>query len=174
MARPGHLETRHRRPGITNAGNIGWHQDYGYWQSSSTDDMCTAWVALQDTDLTNGGMRTIVGSHKWGLIEGSDGFGQRTWSRQPRVLPSCGGSQWLDEPCILKAGQASFHHCLTFHGSGPNRAQSRGCGGGAHDAGRHGLPRRTELHPNLVFLGPNAYDGQPFAGDYWPVMWPPG
>ncbi len=70
------------KPGIgdgelTNAGNIGWRQDYGFWQACSTPNMCTAWVALQDTDLTNGGMRTIVGSHKWGLIEGSAAFGHK-------------------------------------------------------------------------------------------------
>ena len=57
--------------------NVGWHQDYGYWKASSTTNMITAWVALQDTDLSNGGMRTIVGSHKWGLVEGSDTFGER-------------------------------------------------------------------------------------------------
>ena len=56
----------------TLAGNVGWHQDYGFWQSCSTDNMCSAWVALQDTDLTNGTMRMVVGSHKWGLIEGSN------------------------------------------------------------------------------------------------------
>ena len=66
------------KPGIgpddkdETAGNIGWHQDYGHWKSSSTSNMCTAWIALQDTDLQNGGMRTIVGSHKWGLLEDSD------------------------------------------------------------------------------------------------------
>lgn len=50
--------------GESLAGNIGWHQDYGHCQVASTTNMCTAWIALQDTDLTNGGMRTIVGSHK--------------------------------------------------------------------------------------------------------------
>lgn len=49
---------------VTNVANVGWHQDYGYWKASSTTNMITAWVALQDTDLSNGGMRTIVGSHK--------------------------------------------------------------------------------------------------------------
>ena len=29
-----------------------------------------------------------------------------------------------------------------------------------------------QWHPNLVFLGPRAYDGQPFIGDYWPQLWP--
>ena len=27
--------------------------------------------------------------------------------------------------------------------------------------------------PNLLFLGPDARPGQPFAGPYWPLMWPP-
>ncbi len=29
-----------------------------------------------------------------------------------------------------------------------------------------------QWHPNLVFLGPNAQDGQPFTGDYFPQLWP--
>ena len=28
---------------------------------------CTAWIALQDTDLSNGGMCFVRGSHKWGV-----------------------------------------------------------------------------------------------------------
>jgi ectoine hydroxylase-related dioxygenase (phytanoyl-CoA dioxygenase family) len=157
----------------TNAGNIGWHQDYGYWQASSSTNMCTAWVALQDTDLTNGGMRTIVGSHKWGLVEGSDGFGVKELESAAARFASLGGGQWLDEPCLLQAGQVSFHHCLTFHGSGPNLTdQPRMC------VVAHMMPADTvyregrQWHPNLVFLGPNAHDGQPFSGDYWPVLWP--
>lgn len=159
---------------ITNVGNIGWHQDYGYWQASSTTNMCTAWVALQDTDLTNGGMRTIVGSHKWGLIEGSDAFGGKDLEKLAQQFAGVARGEWLDEPCILKAGQVSFHHCLTFHGSGPNRTdQPRMCvvshmmpGDTVYRAGR-------QWHPNLVFLGPNARDGQPFNQEYWPVLWPP-
>ena len=70
------------KPGVgadgaaVTAGNIGWHQDYGHWQCSSSTNMCTAWVALQDTDLGNGAMRTIVGSHRWGLLEDSANFGR--------------------------------------------------------------------------------------------------
>ena len=36
--------------------------------------MCTAFVALQDMDLANGCMRTITGSHEWGLLEDSNAF----------------------------------------------------------------------------------------------------
>jgi len=58
----------------TQAGNVGWHQDFAYWRIPSTTNMITAWIALQDTDLTNGGMRTLVGSHRWGEIKDSDAF----------------------------------------------------------------------------------------------------
>ena len=159
---------------ITNAGNIGWHQDYGFWQSASTDNMCSAWVALQDTDLTNGGMRTIVGSHKWGLIEGSNTFGSKDLEQLAAQFAAQGRGAWLDEPCLLKAGQVSFHHSLTFHGSGPNRSDQPRLA-----VVSHMMPGDTTYragqnpHPNLTFLGPNAYDGQPFAGDYFPILWPP-
>ena len=158
----------------TNLGNVGWHQDYGYWKSSSTTNLVTAWVALQDTDLNNGGMRTIVGSHQWGVIEDSDAFGIKDLEELARGFESKGSSPWLDEPCILKAGQASFHHSLTFHGSGPNRSKEPRQSVVAHMMPGDTVyrPEGNQWHPNLVFLGPDAYAGQPFTGSYWPLMWP--
>ncbi|NKB66187.1 MAG: phytanoyl-CoA dioxygenase family protein [Candidatus Latescibacteria bacterium] len=166
------------KPGIgpdgkdETAGNIGWHQDYGHWRASSTSNMCTAWVALQDTDLQNGGMRTIVGSHKWGLLEESATFGHKDLDGLRQRFAKDISGEWIDEPCILKAGQVSFHQALTLHGSGPNLSlEPRLC------VISHMMPGNTTYvpghgHPNLVFLGPNARAGQPFSGAYWPVMWP--
>lgn len=157
----------------TTAGNVGWHQDYGYWQASSTTNMCTAWVALQDTDLSNGGMRTIVGSHKWGVIPESDGFHTQDLEQLAQRFAQQGQGAWLDEPCILKAGQASFHHSLTFHGSGPNTTDQPRLSIVAHMMPGDTVYRAgRQWHPNLVFFGPNAYDGQPFIGPYWPQLWP--
>jgi hypothetical protein len=156
----------------TDAGNVGWHQDYGFWQSCSTTNMCSAWVALQDTDLEIGAMRMVVGSHKWGLIEGSgnDKKDMQMWAEHFARL---GGGEWVEEPVILKAGQVSFHHALTFHGSGPNLTdRPRLC------VVSHMMPGDTcyragqNLHPNLALLGPNYYDGQPFNSDFFPLMWP--
>ena len=138
--------------------------------------MCTAWIALQDTDLQNGGMRTIVGSHKWGLLEDSDTFGHKDLDGlQARFANQEISGAWLDEPCIMQAGQVSFHHALTLHGSGPNLTwEPRMC------LISHMMPGDTtylpgrQYHPNLVFLGPHAQEGEPFAGPYWPQMWPKG
>ncbi len=158
---------------VTNIANIGWHQDYGYWQAASTQNMCTAWVALQDTDLSNGGMRTVVGSHKWGLIPESDSFGIKDLEVLAAKFAQDGAHPWLDEPCILKAGQASFHHSLCFHGSGPNTSAAPRLSIVAHLMPGDTVYRAgRQPHPNLVFLGPRAYDGQPYIGDFWPQLWP--
>jgi ectoine hydroxylase-related dioxygenase (phytanoyl-CoA dioxygenase family) len=155
--------------------NVGWHQDYGYWQCSSTTNMCTAWIALQDTDLANGAMRTIVGSHKWGLIPESNKFWSQTLDDDARRFASVAKGEWIDEPCVLRAGEASFHHALTFHGSGPNRSDQPRLAVIAHmmpDGASYRAGR--QWHPNLVFLGPDARDGQVFEGPYWPLLWPRG
>jgi hypothetical protein len=157
-----------------NVGNIGWHQDFGFWRACSTDNMVTAWVALQDTDLSNGAMRMVEGSHKWGLVEGSDTFGHRDLDKLAQRFAGLGRGEWREAPCLLKAGQASFHHSLVFHGSGQNYTDQPRLSVIAHLMPADITYRAgQQWHPNLVFLGPNAYDGQPFAGDYWPVVWPP-
>jgi ectoine hydroxylase-related dioxygenase (phytanoyl-CoA dioxygenase family) len=165
------------KPGVgtsaaTEAGNIGWHQDYGFWKASNTTNMITAWIALQDTDLRNGGMRTIVGSHKWGLIEDSDTFFEQDLQALAAKFSQHG--EWIDEPCVMKAGQVSFHHALTFHGSGANQTDAPRLSLVAHlMPGDTGYRAGAQWHPNVVFLGPNAHDGQPFTGDYFPQVYPP-
>jgi ectoine hydroxylase-related dioxygenase (phytanoyl-CoA dioxygenase family) len=167
------------KPGLganssSNTGNVGWHQDYGYWQSCSTTNMVTAWVALQDTDLSNGGMRTIVGSHKWGLITDSNSFHTKDLEALSQKFAAESGGEWIDEPCILKAGEVSFHHALTFHGSGPNLTNEPRLSVVAHMMPGDATYRAgIQWHPNLLLLGPNATDGTPFIGDFWPQMWPP-
>ncbi len=74
-------------------------------------------------------------------------------------------------PLIMKAGQVSFHHCFTYHGSGPNTTS---------------LPRRSmAIH---LLAGPNRYttadhkydhypiqmtgmqEGDPYEGEHFPVL----
>lgn len=154
----------------TPLGNVGWHQDYGYWQTSSTTNMVTAWIALQDTDLSNGGMTTIVGSNHWGLIPDSNTFFDQNMEALKEKYQA-DGREWIEEPCILKAGQASFHHALTFHGSGPNVTDQPRLSIVAHLMSK-GTSYRPgiQYHPNVLYLGPRPYSGQLFANEYFPVL----
>ncbi|MCQ6559581.1 phytanoyl-CoA dioxygenase family protein [Paenibacillus mendelii] len=161
------------KPGVgdkpTRDGNVGWHQDYGYWQSSDNPNMVTVWIALQDTDLTNGGMMTILGSNHWGLVPDSDSFFNQNMDELKNKYS--GGREWVEEPCILKAGQASFHHGLTFHGSGANRTNEPRLSVVAHlMPGGTSYSGRIQRHENVRLLGPRPVKGQPFANDYFPVL----
>ncbi|MEM8738487.1 MAG: phytanoyl-CoA dioxygenase family protein [Planctomycetota bacterium] len=148
-------------------GNIGWHQDCGYWKAADTTNMATAWIALQDTDLSNGGMRSIAGSHHWGLIEDSDTFFDQDLETLHAKYSRLG--EWRDEPCILPAGCASFHHGLCFHGSGPNTDDKPRLSVVAHL-----MPDGTAFsgsrqhHHNVALLGPRPVVGQRFEGVFFP------
>ncbi|NGP46375.1 phytanoyl-CoA dioxygenase family protein [Bacillaceae bacterium SIJ1] len=153
----------------TNLGNVGWHQDYGYWRCTSTTNMVTVWVALQDTVVENGAMKTILGSHKWGEVEGSDTFFEQDMEKLREKFAQ---QDWVEEPCILKAGQASFHHSLTFHGSGPNVTSDPRLSIVAHlMPGHTSYHKGRANHDNIKFLGPRPYNGQPFNNEYFPLLY---
>ena len=161
------------------AGNVGWHQDYAYWQCTTTTNMTSAWVALQDTDLANGALMTLVGSHRWGLVHGSATFTEHNLDDLRARFGRMPGKEWIEEPCIMKAGQVSFHHALCFHASGPNRTpRPRRC------VTAHIMPDGTAFQPdvqfeyrpgvpyhtNVRFLGPRPFSGQKFDNQYFPLL----
>jgi len=159
--------------GGEKSGNVGWHQDCAHWQCANTTNFCTAWVALQDTDLSNGGMRTIVGSHKWGLMPEAYTFGEKDLEEMRRRFESP-DHEWIDEPCILKAGEASFHHGLCFHGSGPNLSTEPRLSFIVHMMPQDcGLKADGVYHENASLLGPDTKDGDLFEGKFFPRIWPP-
>lgn len=152
----------------TDSGNVGWHQDYGYWRCSGTSNMMTVWIALQDTDVSNGCMHTILGSHKWGEVEGSDTFFEQDMSQLKEKFAK---RNWIEEPCIMKAGQASFHHALTFHGSGTNFTNKSRLSVVAHLMPGDTIYRKVkQRHDNVILLGPRPKDGQPFNNQYFPKL----
>jgi len=108
--------------GPRTGGGVGWHQDYGYWQHVAPADMVTCWLALDDCDEENGAMMMLDGSHQWGLLDEDQAFGGPDLEAAIHHLPPQFASQAKMVPMNMKAGQASFHHCLTFHGSYENRS----------------------------------------------------
>jgi hypothetical protein len=100
--------------------NVGWHQDRHYWQVwEEGSELFTAWVALSEVTSEAGPMRFVRGSRHWGL-QSSDFYGQdHDAQRESILVPE--GEQWEEVPALLPPGGVSFHHNLTYHGSGPNR-----------------------------------------------------
>ena len=161
-------------PGKGDQGNVGWHQDYAYWQLSSSSQMITALIMLQDTSAHNGALQTVEKSHHWGLVydEGDPGFfNPDLMGLQEKFCQLAEGRPWSVVTNAVGGGQITFHHSLTFHGSGPNHSHVPRLAIAIHMQSeqcrlRHGRGN----HHNLRDLGPFANVGDRFDISSCPVL----
>ena len=105
---------------------VAWHQDTTYW-GLEPPFAATLWVAIDDSDIENGCLRVIPGSHDRLLPHGKSAKAGNILGNNQEI-----DSEYVDESNAvdleLRAGQASLHHGLTVHGSNPNRSGRRRCG----------------------------------------------
>jgi non-heme Fe2+,alpha-ketoglutarate-dependent halogenase len=108
-----------------DAGFVSWHQDSTYWGLSSPD-VATAWLALTPANQVNGCMKFIPGSHAFQVAHKDTFHENNLLTRGQEIAVE------VDEDkavlAELKAGQASLHHVMLFHGSAPNRSGDRRIG----------------------------------------------
>jgi hypothetical protein len=98
---------------------VAWHQDYGYWPLASARGL-TVWVALDDTDETNGCLRYAPRSHEGGERAPAD-FTQGATQPLRAALPPIDPSTIVaTESVPLAAGEAVVHDPLVLHMSPPN------------------------------------------------------
>jgi ectoine hydroxylase-related dioxygenase (phytanoyl-CoA dioxygenase family) len=109
------------------------HQDYRYWQFSTSPRMLTCWVALDDMTPENGTVHVVPGSHRWGqqAVERdiAEDFrdsvnGAINYLRVAEALrPPDAEIQFT--PVIVPAGGGVLFHSLTIHSSGRNTTDRR-------------------------------------------------
>ncbi len=109
-------------PGPVNT--VGWHADLAYWPTCSSTRMLTAWIPLVPVTLDMGPITFIDRSSTWGgdVAEGLRKIRGFMTDDPADMVRRLGDAFAIDRiPVSLQVGQVSFHHCLTFHGSPPNR-----------------------------------------------------
>jgi non-heme Fe2+,alpha-ketoglutarate-dependent halogenase len=105
---------------------ISWHQDSTYW-GLSHPDIVTAWIALTVSDIPNGAMRVIPGTHLKDQLPHKDTFAENNLlTRGQEVAVEVQGDKAVD--MTLEPGEMSLHHVRIVHGSEPNRAHHRRIG----------------------------------------------
>ncbi len=103
-----------------HGGVVAWHQDYSYWTRTQPMQHLTCWVGLDDSDINNGCLHYVPGSHYWGLIEKPELAGEVDGLKQ--FLTKEQKEQFQPKPVEMKKGYAAFHHPLIVHGSYENRS----------------------------------------------------
>ena len=93
-----------------------WHQDNAYFRLEP-NDVFGFWIALDDTDVENGCMHVIPGSHREGIGEHggvADDYGLSSAPAQNNAIA-----------CVMKAGDALVFHGETYHYTPPNKSDRR-------------------------------------------------
>jgi ectoine hydroxylase-related dioxygenase (phytanoyl-CoA dioxygenase family) len=156
------------KPPVTG-GPGGWHQDHPAWPIIQPADLVSAWVALDDATVENGCMWMVPGSHKWGdqsqYIGDTEDF--KAYHKDPSQLPE--GAKIECVPFEIKKGQVGYHHCLTWHGSGPNLSQRKRRAIAVHYMPKHIRFEPTGHHPMEDYI--QVREGELLTGDGFPLVY---
>lgn len=106
---------------------VAWHQDVTYW-GLEPPDAVTAWYAIDDSDVGNGCMQVIPGSHHKGVQEHGKSDQQGNLLSINQEVPVTEDEADTAVDLILQAGEMSIHHGMIIHGSLPNHSTRRRCG----------------------------------------------
>jgi Phytanoyl-CoA dioxygenase (PhyH) len=103
-----------------------WHQDGHYWPIRPLAT-CTVWVALEASDIGNGCLRVIPGSHAAKQLHDHLHEDRTDLTLNQRLAPHT-----FDEAAAvdleLQPGQMSLHDVYMIHGANPNRSARRRTG----------------------------------------------
>jgi Phytanoyl-CoA dioxygenase (PhyH) len=165
---------------------VPWHFDKHYWSSSSSERMLTAFIPFHDCGKEMGTITMVDGSNRWQEIGAEDSqtrhFAERDKGELEEMLSANAAHNGVEVrkiPMEIPKGHMSFHHCRTYHGSGPNmsdrprRAVSLHLQDGANRFREFPLSDGSLAFYNHDSLVRRTADGRPDYADpdYCPTLW---
>ncbi|MEV6525661.1 phytanoyl-CoA dioxygenase family protein [Longispora sp. NPDC051575] len=165
---------------------VPWHFDKHYWASSTSEKMLTAFIPFHDCTVDMGTITMVDGSHRWKEIGLRDSvvrhFAERDRSELELMLDENAAYNNVEVtkiPIVIPKGHMNFHHCKTYHGSGPNvsgtprRAVSLHLQDGANENRRYELSDGSLAMYNHDVLVRRTADGRPDYADpeFCPTLW---
>ncbi len=103
-----------------HAAETQWHQDAGYWRRREIANTraITCWLALSPAFPENGAVSFVPGSHLGEIAVHEDASAR---SEVGSALEIAGVDLNSAFTVTLEPGDATFHHCRTYHYAGGNR-----------------------------------------------------
>jgi len=151
-----------------HGGVVAWHQDYSYWTRTKPLAHLTCFIALDDTDSSNGCLHYVPRTHQWPLLP-ITGLANDMEAIQA-VLTDEQKAQFQPVPAVLKRGEASFHHGLTIHGSFENRSD-RPRRATVINTFRDGVV--SDTNDPLLEGVPPVPKGRKMGGRFFPLLYAP-
>jgi non-heme Fe2+,alpha-ketoglutarate-dependent halogenase len=105
--------------------HILWHQD-GYYWGLSAPRLVSAWVALTDSNVENGCMRVVAGTHKLAVLPHAKSRSEMNARLSLEVAVEVDEARATN--VVLDAGEMSLHHPYIIHGSNPNQTGEKRIG----------------------------------------------
>ncbi len=105
---------------------VSWHQDLTYWGLDDIEET-TCWFAISKANKASGCMKFVPGTHKTKIVPHTDTYAENNMlTRGQEIAVNVNEEEAVFAE--LEAGQASMHHGLIFHSSGPNTTSDRRIG----------------------------------------------
>jgi ectoine hydroxylase-related dioxygenase (phytanoyl-CoA dioxygenase family) len=150
--------------------SLGMHQDGSFADYLVPAEMVTCWVALDNTQAGGGTIEYVRGSHKWPKSPPDRGsfHAPDDWLAPMKKAAPDGVEPEL-VPVVVKAGGATFHHSLTWHGSGANEATVE-----RRALVSHLIPVEARFHPENTDVTYSRYRRRADLSldeSFFPVVW---
>ena len=150
-----------------------FHQDASYDDWIIPQTMVTCWIPLDDTKIENGTLEFVTGSHKWDLHPPSGTFNAPDDYKKELKIYAKNNNKTLDIVGVnVPAGGVSFHHGLTWHGSGPNKSQNH-----RRALVAHCVPDDAKFHPSncggtgRIYRKYKMNDSDELNESFFPILW---
>lgn len=154
--------------------SFSFHQDNAFLRWFRPGEIFSCWIALDDTRAEGGTIEFVRGSHQWQVREPEGEFHAPKDYRKPMMDAA---AQEGVEPEIayveVKAGGGSFHHGVTWHGSGANQSSTprrslvlHAMRSDVEYVPEHFNQGNGPIYSRYRRLGDNQFDE-----NYFPILW---
>lgn len=153
--------------------SLSYHQDAAFIDWIVPQSMVTCWIPLDNTHKDNGTLEFAVESHKWELCPPSDSFhAPENYKKELDNYLKINDKSLQTYAVEVPAGGASFHHGMTWHGSGVNLSN-----GDRRAIVAHCVPNDATFHPSncggtgKIYRKYKLNDSNKLNDSFFPLLW---
>lgn len=152
---------------------LSYHQDAAFNDWIIPQTMITCWISLDRTFINGGTLEYVKGSHKWGIAPPKGEFhSPKEYKKELEIFASKNNKSIEIEYIEIPAGGATFHHGLTWHGSGINNSSND-----RRAIVTHSIPDDSVFHPSNTGGTGNIYkkykkfNTNKLDESFFPITW---